>query len=178
MHSDHPAWQPPAGSIAVPNPTWRQQAAPPLTPPPAAAPVQRAADPYAALAALGGGTTEGYEDQEVFERASRILDIPDVGRVYFPSKIPGKEIAAAFRAAKDHKQPPIWYLEALDAGIDPAQITYLPSLPEHPEVLKITTAISEGMPIELPSAFVTATFLASLILERRKTLTQTSGSRS
>ena len=130
--------------------------------------VPRNDDPYAALAALSGGSTSGYEDGDAFIRASRTLDIPNVGQIYFPSKITGKEIAAAFRADKDHSQPPAWYLEALDEGIDPAQITYLSLPKEKPKALDVGAEISDGVLVEVPSAILATIFLISLFTDRRR----------
>lgn len=130
--------------------------------------VPRNSDPYAALAALSGGTTAGYEDGDVFTRASRTLDIPNVGHIYFPSKITAQEIATALRTEKDQKQPPAWYFEALDAGIDPAQISYLSPPGEKPKALDIWAALSDGMLFEVPSAILAIMFLASLVLDRRR----------
>lgn len=135
--------------------------APPTPPPPRN-------DPYEALAALYGGVPQGDDKVDAFTRASRTLDIPNVGEIYFPSNVSAKDIAAAFRAARDHSQPPDWYFEALDAGIDPAQISYLSPPGDRPRPLEPWTAISDGALIELSSTALAFAFFGSFLLERRK----------
>lgn len=130
--------------------------------------VPQNSDPYAALAALSGGSTPGYEDGDAFTRASRTLDIPNVGQIYFPSKITAKDIAAAFRADKNHSQPPDWYFEALDAGVDPAQISNLSPPREKPKALDVVAEVSDGMLVEVPSAILAGIFLISLFIDRRR----------
>jgi hypothetical protein len=82
--------------------------------------------------------------------------------------VSAKDIAAAFRAARDHSQPPDWYFEALDAGIDPAQISYLSPPGDRPRPLEPWTAISDGALIELSSTALAFAFFGSFLLERRK----------
>jgi hypothetical protein len=129
----------------------------------------RSNDPYEALAALYGGKSPD-DKEDVFTTASRTLDIPDVGTIYFPSDVTARDIAQAFRSAKDHKQPPDWYLEALDAGIDPAQISYLSPPADKPKPLNVWSTITEGVWVELPSIALALTFFGSLLADQRRNL--------
>jgi len=59
-------------------------------------------------------------------------------------------------------------LEALDEGIDPAQITYLSLPKEKPKALDVGAEISDGVLVEVPSAILATIFLISLFTDRRR----------
>jgi hypothetical protein len=98
----------------------------------------------------------------------RILTVPNVGKISFPGNMSSRDIAVALRADKGHSQPPDWYYQALDAGIDPSQTDWLIVPNNRPKTLDIWHTISAGALFEVPSAILAILFFGSIAAERKR----------
>jgi multisubunit Na+/H+ antiporter MnhG subunit len=97
----------------------------------------------------------------------RTLTIPNLGKVDFPANMSSRDIANALRRDKDHVQPPEWYYQALDAGVDPVETDSLLAPSDPPKPIDIWHIISDGMLVEIPSALLAILFLGSIFVERK-----------
>ncbi len=95
----------------------------------------------------------------------RTLAVPDVGEIQFPGDMSGRNIAATLRKDKDHGQPPDWYYLALDAGVDPSQMSSLMPPRRRPKSIDIWQVFGEGMFFEIPAAILVILFFGSIVSE-------------
>jgi len=98
---------------------------------------------------------------------TRTVPVPNVGRIRFPVDMSDKEIAEALRGSNDRGQPPQWYFDALNAGVDAEMISKLDTPRQTVRTPSVMETIESGFLEESIGAALVLLFLGSLVAENR-----------
>jgi hypothetical protein len=120
---------------------------------------------YDSIAKKHGGVVLDFSKAQPI---NRVLAVPNIGNVSFPSTMSDKDIAKTLRADSGNNRAPDWYLEALDAGISPDDINQLTPPLDKPKAFDLKHVISDGALIEVPSALLAILFFGSVIAESKR----------